>query len=227
MKEMPRRERNKIEREARILSAAMTVFSVNGYNGTTMDDIALKAGLSKPTLYQYFPSKDLLFAAMMNAPRDVMMLAFDAQTGDGMVDQMYRFAWSYARIVMHPDFLSLARLIIGEAQRFPDIGRDYQASGPNRVLAGIMEFLTTHRGAGRLRFDDAELAGEDFWGLILSAPRNRALHVPDADVGSAVLKRYIDNGINVFLRAYSTRPDVDTKHLKTLINMNGSDNVDD
>lgn len=225
MREMSRRERNKTEREARILDAAMTLFSVNGYSGTSMDDIAKQSGLSKPTLYQYFPSKDLLFTAMMTAPRDFMMLAFDTQNDADMVEQMYGFAWSYARTVMRPEFLSLARLIIGEAQRFPDIGRDYQASGPNKVLEGIMAFMTAQRHAGRLRFEDAELAGEDFWGLILSAPRNRALHVPDADVSVASLERYVNNGIRVFLRAYSNQPRVDLSRLDELIELNREANV--
>lgn len=49
-----------------------------------------------------------------------------------MVAELYAFSWHYADVVLHPDMLNLARLIIGEAQRLPDIGRAYQASGPTR-----------------------------------------------------------------------------------------------
>ena len=217
MKTLSRRERNRLERQNRILDAAIKVFAESGFPGASMDEIARHAGLSKPTLYQYFPSKEALFEAMMAAPREVMMLAFDDAGGQDMVTQMLRFAWSYAETVMRPEFLSLARLIIGEAQRFPDVGREYQASGPDRVLQGLMAFLTTQRQAGRLVFEDAELAAEDFWGLILSAPRNRALHIPDTDTSAASLSRYIHNGLRVFLRAYSTDPARDLALLDSAI----------
>ena len=170
MKQMSRREQNRMERHKRILRAAVSVFAQSGYSGASMDEIATTAQITKPTLYQYFPSKEALFQAMMTAPRDAMLLAFDDADGNDLVDQLLQFAWSYAKTVMDPEFLSLARLIIGEAHRFPDVGRAYQKSGPDKVLQGLMAFMTNQRTNGRLKFDDAELAAQDFWGLILSAP---------------------------------------------------------
>ena len=217
MTEPSKRAQNKRDRRDRILKAAIEVFAQTGYSGASMNAIATCAGLTKPTLYQYFPSKDALFQAILAAPRDEMLLAFDAPDRVDMVALLYQFAWRYASVAMRPEYLSLARLIIGEAHRFPAIGRDYQSSGPNKVLAGMMGFMCHHRDAGRLGFDDAELAAEDFWGLILSAPRNLALHVPDADIGPEVLARYINNGLAVFLRAYSTSPATDLATLARVI----------
>jgi len=210
---LSRRAQNKLDRKRRILDAAIKVFAETGFSGASMDAIAAEADLSKPTLYQYFPSKAELFQSMMAAPRDAMMLAFEETLDGGMVEQLHRFAWRYADIVLRPDYLSLARLIIGEAQRFPEIGSDYQSSGPDKVLIGLMQFMAKQRDAGRLEFEDAELAAEDFWGLILSAPRNRALHIPNADLSAETLGRYIYNGLGVFLRAYSTDVDMDLEKL--------------
>lgn len=50
----------------------------------------------------------------------------------------------------------------------------------------------------------------------LSAPRNRALHIPDAVPDRATIERYIRNGLRVFLRAYSTAPDTDLAALSSL-----------
>ena len=138
-----------------------------------------------------------------------MLLAFEHPSAPDMVAELHSFAWHYADTVMRPDMLSLARLIIGEVQRFPEIGRAYQAAGPDRVLAGMMRLSDRQRDAGRLAFDDAELAAEDLWGLILSAPRNQALYMPDAHPDRAELARYIHNGLRVFLKAYSTDPAAD------------------
>ena len=217
MNELSRREQNRREKQGKILDAALKVFSQNGFDGASMDGIALAAGLTKPTVYLYFSSKELLFKAVMTRPREVMMMAFDSANGLDMVDRLLDFAWAYTDTVMHPDFLALARLTIGEAQRVPDAGRAYQESGPDKVLAGLMTFMNTQRAHKRLAFDDTELAAEDFWGLILSAPRNRALHVADTAFTRQELARYIHNGIRVFLRAYSTNPERDLARLGELL----------
>ena len=133
-----------------------------------------------------------------------------------MVQDLHAFAWDYADVVLRAEMLSLARLIIGEVQRFPEIGRAYQASGPDRLLAGIMAYLDGQRTAGRLAFDDPELAAQDLWGLILSAPRNQALYRPDTVPGRGDLARYITNGLRVFLRAYTTDPVRDLEQLEAL-----------
>lgn len=216
MTALPKRQQNRILRERRILDAALVVFSQKGFVNASMDDIAAEAGLTKPTLYQYFPSKDELFTAMMTEERDHMLESFEYPSASGMVAELYAFSWHYADVVLRPDMLNLARLIIGEAQRLPDVGRAYQASGPDRVLAGMIAYLERQRAAGLIVFDDAELAAEDLWGLILSAPRNRALHIPDAVPDRTTIERYIRNGLRVFLRAYSTAPDKDLATLSSL-----------
>jgi TetR/AcrR family transcriptional repressor of mexJK operon len=215
MTAMPRREQNRLAREKRILDAALKVFSASGYSGASMDAVAVAAGLSKPTLYQYFDSKEQLFATMMLQKRDDMLLPFQDGGGD-MVVQLHHFAWAYADTVMQPTLLSLARLTIGDVQRFPEIGRAYQSAGPDRVLDGLMRQLLAYRAAGRLAFDDAELAAQDLWGLILSAPRTQALYNPDLVIARGDLARYVHNGLRVFLRAYATDPVTDCATLVAL-----------
>lgn len=216
MTTLPRRQQNRLNRERAILDAALKVFAAQGYTGTTMDAVAAQAGVTKPTLYSYFPSKESLFQAMMLGKRDLMLDVFENPSQQGMVADLLIFAWAYADTVMRPEMLSLARLIIGEVQRFPEIGRAYQASGPDHLLRGIMRYLDGQRRAGRLEFQDAELAAQDFWGLILSAPRTQALYMPEDLPDTAMLARYILNGLQVFLKAYSTAPRADLQQLNAL-----------
>jgi TetR/AcrR family transcriptional repressor of mexJK operon len=217
MTALPRRQQNRIDRERRILAAGLKVFSETGYSGATMDAVAVEAGLSKPTLYQYFESKEALFSAMMVGERDQMLEFFQHPSGKGMAADLLGFAWDYADTVLRPDLLSLARLIIGEVQRFPEIGLAYQESGPDRLLRGIMDYLEGRRTEGQLAFEDAELAAQDLWGLILSAPRTQALYMPDRPLSRAKVARYLNNGLRVFLKAYSTRPEDDLAALEALI----------
>lgn len=216
MTALPRREQKRIERTRDILDGALKVFSEQGFSGATMDAVAGAAGITKPTLYQYFSSKQDLFKAMMAAERDDMLVSFGAPSAERMVEQLHDFAWAYADAVMRPELLSLARLIIGEAQRFPFVGEAYQQSGPDRVLEALMAYLTAQRDAGRLSFDDAELAAQDFWGLILSAPRTKALHEPENAPSKTEIARYVENGLKVFLKAYSTSPAKDLTSLQAV-----------
>jgi len=222
MTALSRRQQNKIERERRILAAALKVFSETGYSGANMDAVAIEAGLSKPTLYQYFQSKEALFSAMMLGERDQMLDIFEHPSEHGMVADLLEFSWDYADTVLRPDLLSLARLIIGEVQRFPEIGRAYQEVGPDRLLRGIMDYLDGQRRAGRLIFDDPELAAQDLWGLILSAPRTQALYMPDRLPTRTEIARYLNNGLRVFLKAYSTQPETDLAELARLIGAHSS-----
>ncbi len=65
---MPRRERR-----AQLLSAALEVFVAQGYHSAAMDDIAERAGVSKPVLYQHFPGKLELYLALLDASCDTII----------------------------------------------------------------------------------------------------------------------------------------------------------
>lgn len=209
-----------LAKQQQILNAALKVFSEFGFSAASMDAIALQAEVSKPTLYMYFGSKEQLFESMMVAERDIMLEPFEQSSGE-MVYDLVAFAWHYADVVMRPEYLALARLIIGEAQRFPDIGRAYQKAGPDRLLAGIIAYLEMQKSYRHLSFDDGELAAQDLWALILSAPRNKALHIPDQPPGPAEIRRYLENGLKVFIKAYSTQPEKDLHLLKQATSSKG------
>ena len=67
---LPRRERR-----AQLLTAAREVFVGQGYHAAAMDDIAERAGVSKPVLYQHFPGKLDLYLALLDAGTDALVAA--------------------------------------------------------------------------------------------------------------------------------------------------------
>jgi len=198
------KENRRLAKQQRILDAALAEFARNGFSGASLLAIAERAGVSKPTLYQYFGNKMDLLAAVLNAGKSELLAPFQEVGEAGLVQVLWDFSWTYAEFVLRPDMLSLARLIIGEAERLPDLARDYQNHGPRKALQGTISFLKSQQIRGVLQFDDAELAAQNLWSLILSAPREHCLHHPDDRPTQAQLLRYIKNGLAVFLRAYST-----------------------
>jgi AcrR family transcriptional regulator len=97
MTALPRRQQNRLNRERAILDAALKVFAATGYSGATMDAVAAEAGVTKPTLYSYFPSKESLFQAMMLGKRDLMLDVFEHPLPQGMVADLVAFAWDLCR----------------------------------------------------------------------------------------------------------------------------------
>ncbi len=206
----------KSTKHARILDAALREFSKNGYSGASMQAIAERAEVSKPTLYQYIGRKEDIFRAVLDQGR-AKILAPLAGSGDTpMVTTLWNFAWGYARYVLHPDNLSIARLIIGEAERVPDIARQFHDAGPARAHAGICDYLETQRTNKKLSFERPGIAAEHLWSLILSGPRNHALHFPHDLPDHATISETIISGLQVFLRAYSTDPETDLAALADL-----------
>lgn len=204
------------EKRARIMAAALAEFSKNGYSGASMQAIAARADVSKPTLYQYVGQKEDIFRAVLEEGRATILAPFDQADGQELVSVLWAFSWVYADYVLHPDSLSLSRLVIGEAERVPEIAKQFYDTGPARVLAGIAAFLQSQKEAGALSFEDAHLAAEDLWSLILSGPRNHALHFPQEVPDQETVKRSVVNGLSVFLRAYSVSVDADLAALQKL-----------
>src|SRR5579859_3981142 len=127
--ERPRRAGRLVSGGA-IREAAAALFLEKGYQGTSMDEIAAMAQVSKQTIYTHFANKEALFAdlVMTNAERveEFIGTIGPTLTEAGSLDAGLRqLARRYLGFVARPDALRLRRLIIGEAGRFPELAREY------------------------------------------------------------------------------------------------------
>ena len=125
-----------------ILEAATTVFLRNGYLGTSMDEIAALAAVSKQTVYKQFADKERLFSEIVISTvneagepthEEVVNLR---DSGDVEADLRDLARRLLAR-VMQPRLLQLRRVVIGEAGRFPELGRTFYELGPGRTVAAL------------------------------------------------------------------------------------------
>jgi len=187
------------------MDAATTVFLRNGYVGASMDEVAALAAVSKQTVYKHFADKESLFSEIVTGTVDeagdrvhaeVLQLA---DSGDVAAD-LRDLARRQLKLVMQPRVLQLRRLVIGEAGRFPALGRTFYERGPGRTLQALAEAFTRLADAGALKVDDPQLAAEHFNWLVMSVPLNRAMLLGDDEQPD--LDRYADEGVRVFLAAY-------------------------
>jgi AcrR family transcriptional regulator len=164
----PRWRRLPGERPEQILNAALVEFGERGLAGARLDDIAKRAGLSKGTIYLYFPNKEALFREMVRhtvvSQIEEREREYDAATGtatEALTDLM-RGYWTFIR---SSQFAPLFRLIHAEIHNFPDLAQFYAdevVTRKNRLIAAI---LTRGMDAGEFRKIDPLVAAR-----MLTAP---------------------------------------------------------
>ena len=206
----PLTESRSARKRRAILDAATEVFLEEGFAGASMDAIARAAGVSKPTVYNHFADKQELFEHIVNDLVAVITQPFYEQivnlSDDGdLAKRLRELGGLLLKGVMQPTNLRLRRLVIGEASRFPDLGRAYERQGPGRALAAWTTAFKRLADEGLLRLQDPALAAAHFQALVLTTPLNHAMLTGDDRPPEATqLKRHTDSAVNVFLAAYGS-----------------------
>jgi TetR/AcrR family transcriptional repressor of mexJK operon len=189
------------------MDAAATLFLAHGYQGTSMDDIAALAAVSKQTVYKNFADKERLFndivlSAAARAEDFVQALPRMLGDADDLPASLAVLARQYIATVMQPRVLQLRRLVVGEAARFPELAMAYYQRAPERVMAALAAQLSRLGSRGLLRLDDPLLAASHFAFLVLGLPLDRAMFSTEHTCTTAELDRRADAAVRVFLAAY-------------------------
>jgi TetR/AcrR family transcriptional repressor of mexJK operon len=193
-----------------ILDAATTIFLRQGYLGTSMDEIAACAGVSKQTVYKHFADKERLFVEIVVATvdeisdpvREEVLQLVDTRRPELERDLRELGRRLLAR-VLQPRVLELRRLVIGEASRFPELGRAFYERGPGRTIDALAQVFEGLTERGVLRFEDPRLAAAHFNWLVMSVPINAAMFLgQDALPSSAEVRHIVDGAVRAFVAAY-------------------------
>ncbi len=194
-----------------ILSAGQQLFLELGYRGTSMDQVAATASVSKQTVYKHFGEKrELLFAIVTDALDGSATAIGDRiaalSESTDLETELTALAGDYLRAVTQEPVVQLRRLVIGEANRLPELARLYYEHAPLPTLTALAEaFAALHR-RGALNAPEPSLAAEHFAFLIVGRPIDQALFDGAPAVRAAVdVDAYARAGVTVFLAAYRAR----------------------
>ncbi len=199
-------------KRAAILGAASDIFLENGYLGTSMEEIATLAAVSKQTVYKHFADKQSLFSEIITrtvneAAERVQADVRGLAESTSIEPDLRQLARRQLRLVMQPEILKLRRLVIAEASRFPELGRTFYERGPARTVAALGGAFEQLGARGLLTVDDPQLAAGHFNWLVMSIPLNRAMLLGDDSAPKAEdLHAYADAGVRAFLSAYGASP---------------------
>jgi TetR/AcrR family transcriptional regulator, mexJK operon transcriptional repressor len=192
-----------------IMEAATTLFLRNGYAGTSMEEIATLAAVSKQTVYKHFTYKEQLFSTIVLAGTELVSAFADAATAilrdaDDLESGLRTVARRYLGTVLRPEVLQLRRMVLAEARRLPELAHAYHQRVPERALEALGTVLRDLAGRGLLRrLDDPVLAATHFAFLIIGMPLDKAMFYEDDKLFTdAELGRLADEGVRVFLAGY-------------------------
>lgn len=119
-------QRRKQARPGEILEAALAVFAEKGYAAARMEDIAVKAGVTKGTIYLYFPSKEEVFKSLAreHVGQSLILAAEQAEKYEGSAFDFLRMFYArFVELVLHREVAVLPKIIIGESGNFPELAR--------------------------------------------------------------------------------------------------------
>ncbi|PTX57813.1 TetR family transcriptional regulator [Litoreibacter ponti] len=187
-----------------VLAGARDVFLAQGFEGASVDLIAKEAGVSKATLYSYFPDKRVLFFEVAKnecaaqADRALQVDATDVPVREmltGMSYKMMEFLTS--------DFAQrIFRICVAESDRFPELGREFYMSGPKLLEDRLTEYFEHACARGELKIEDVSLAAMQFQELMKSEIFVQMIFNIIEKPTQEQIDRVIEGAVDMFLARY-------------------------
>jgi TetR/AcrR family transcriptional repressor of mexJK operon len=170
---------------ADLLAVAREAFLELGFAGTTMQEVAARAGISKASLYKEHESKDELFAAVVidwaargrGAMRPLVERLLDV---DDIHAALVELASTVQAAVLAPDVIRMRRLVSAESDRFPDIANAYLAASWDSNIAVLADVLAELNARGTLNATDPLMAAHQFTWTAVGAALNAHTIAGDA-----------------------------------------------
>jgi TetR/AcrR family transcriptional regulator, mexJK operon transcriptional repressor len=194
-----------------ILSAGRQLFLSNGYQGTSMDQVAATAAVSKQTVYKHFGEKRALLYAIVTDELDATVTKFReliselAETTD-IEASLIALAMEYLQAVLRDRVVQLRRLVIAEASRLPELAQLYYDRAPSRTLSALADAFRRLHERGLLYAPESSVAAEHFVFLVIGRPMDHALFYGAASVlDSLDIVSHARSGVGVFLAGYRPR----------------------
>jgi len=156
-----KRERRKEARPGELLDAALDLFVEKGFAATRAEEVAARAGVSKGTLFLYFPSKEELFKAVVRENISGRFVEWNQEfdTFEGTTADMVRYCFKvWWERIGATRASGITKLIISEARNFPDLAAFYhqEVIGPGEAL--IRKILKRGVDSGEFEIDDFDYA---------------------------------------------------------------------
>lgn len=155
----PPRKRRKEARPSELTAAALGLFVEKGFAATRLEEVAVRAGVSKGTLYLYFDSKDALFKAVIQEGMMPVVAegeAIAARHAGSAADLLERLLENWWVRIGGTEYAGIPKLMVAEARNFPDVAQFYYENVIRRGRALVGAALERGMASGEFRRMDIE-----------------------------------------------------------------------
>jgi AcrR family transcriptional regulator len=192
-------------KEDQLLDAAEEIFLSHGYAGASVDDIVLKAGISKATLYKYFHDKETLFSAVIDRRcveqrARLQAVTFNASTEDAMIEGG-KMAVTF---MVSPLAQAVYRTCVAEAARFPHVGHAFYLSAAMAMTKQLTALFEKAEEAGDLIVPDKAFAANQLWQLTRSVYFYELMFQIRDTVSQNERNRVVKETLEMFVARYGT-----------------------
>ncbi len=192
-------------KEDQLLDAAEEIFLSHGYAGASVDDIVLKAGISKATLYKYFHDKEALFRAVIDRRcveqrERLQALTLNASTEDALIAGG-KLAVTF---MVSPLAQSVYRTCVAEAERFPHVGHAFYLSAAVAMSEQLTALFERAEEAGDLEIPDKPFAANQLWQLSRSVYFYELMFKVRESVSQNERNKVVKEGLEMFVARYGT-----------------------
>ena len=191
-----------------ILDGAGRIFSTLGFDAASMNDVAREAQVSKATLYVYFQDKEHLFTAICAERRDrnISELIALLDVEKPIEEVLIHFGTDMMTLLSQPFVVAAHRIVIGVAERMPEVGNEFFGAGPRRTIDAVAAYIDKHVAAGRLAVPDSELAAAQFLELVQTTiMRQRLYAVVNRPATAEEIDKVVRSAVAMFMAAYGTK----------------------
>jgi AcrR family transcriptional regulator len=199
------RRRSGADRREQILEEAMACFSEQGFRGTTVRALAGRVGLSEAALYRYFPSKESLYAAIIDRKMAAVdLIAVLEPAAERRDDRAFFLSLAreiFARVEGDPTFLRILYFSALEGHRLAD---PFFESRVKRLREFVTEYIARRTAEGHFVAVDPVLASRAFLGMVFDH-LNVRLVLGQADAYPQPLDEVARTFVSIFLRGMQVR----------------------
>jgi TetR/AcrR family transcriptional regulator, regulator of autoinduction and epiphytic fitness len=190
------------EKRTAALDAAMKLFLKQGYERTSLLQVAKEAGLSTSTLFKHFPTKTALFKAIVTKYWELdEPYRYQPEVGNPAAG-LRKIADDYACLLSRPEMTALFRVVVAEASQLPEIGRAQFDEGQRPFLESLQQYLRAEVNAGTLHVPNVRLAAEHFLALIAGAVLWPGLLLSDFKPSAKDLQAAVHEAVQMMLARY-------------------------
>ncbi|MFB7911340.1 TetR/AcrR family transcriptional regulator [Kitasatospora sp. NPDC056076] len=195
-------------RRQAIIDAALVEFLKEGYSAASMDAITARSGVSKATIYKHFGNKERLFLAVIGGIlpttyEDLKPWNSTIAEADDLRSALITLTLDWTRILLRPDIMSLRRLVIGEIDRFPQLGQLWYRVSYDMNNGPLIEAFAELDRRGVLAVEDPALAVQQLVACTVGVPQLVRTFRPEAELDEAAMHRTISSGVDLFLARYA------------------------